>query len=160
MLRLEKVSVSLPFELGSVEWKPDPTARKAAWSLYVELATRVALQPRGAGEGLLGEALTSLHSLFGTTRQILKEAGPDVGATPDSVGGVAIAVLNVGLRPFLDRWHPLLQVWESQRPPQISVREHEENWADRHAMRAELNAMREQLAQYARALATFAGVKP
>jgi hypothetical protein len=65
--------------------------------------------------------LNSLYSLFGTTREILKEAGPDVGASRHSVGGIAILVLNNGLRPFLARWHPQLQVWESQRPRMLAL---------------------------------------
>jgi hypothetical protein len=55
------------------------------------------------------EAMNSLYSLFGSTREILRKAGPTVGASHDSVGGIAIAVLNKGLRPFLSKWHPLLQ---------------------------------------------------
>ncbi|MEA5504533.1 hypothetical protein VB735_15695, partial [Halotia wernerae UHCC 0503] len=43
----------------------------------------------------------TVYSLFGTTREVLKVAGSDVGAARDSVGGIAIAVLNNGLRPFL-----------------------------------------------------------
>lgn len=42
--KLKKVSVSLPFGIGSAEWEADPTERRAAWSLYVELVTRIAVQ--------------------------------------------------------------------------------------------------------------------
>lgn len=87
---LKKVSVSLPFGIGSAEWQADDTERRAAWSLYVELVTRIAVQSLEIDEGLLREALNSLYSLFGTTRQVLKEAGPDVGAAHNSVGGIAI----------------------------------------------------------------------
>ena len=73
---LKKVSVSLPFGLGSAEWQSDDTQRRAAWSLYVELVTRIAVQSLELDEGLLREALNSLYSLFGTTRQVLKDAGP------------------------------------------------------------------------------------
>ncbi len=55
---LEAVSVSLPFGIGSVAWKIELTERKAAWSLY---------------------------SLFGTTSEVLKAPGFDVGAFCDSV---------------------------------------------------------------------------
>ena len=41
---LKKVSVSLPFGLGSAEWEADQTERHAAWSLYVELVTRISIQ--------------------------------------------------------------------------------------------------------------------
>ncbi|MEH1790182.1 MAG: hypothetical protein V7L23_32600 [Nostoc sp.] len=41
---LETVSVSLPFGIGSMSWKVDTTQKKAAWSLYVELVTLIAVQ--------------------------------------------------------------------------------------------------------------------
>ncbi|WP_375491565.1 hypothetical protein [uncultured Nostoc sp.] len=50
--KLKKVSVSLPFGIGSMSWEVDPTERKAAWSLYVELVTRIAVQPLEADQGL------------------------------------------------------------------------------------------------------------
>ena len=75
----KKVSVSLPFGLGSAEWEADSTERYAAWSLYVELVTCISVQPWHENEGILREALNSLYSLFKTNREILREAGPDVG---------------------------------------------------------------------------------
>ncbi|WP_373526078.1 hypothetical protein [Nostoc sp.] len=156
--KLKKVSVSLPFGIGSAEWEADPTERKAAWSLYIELVTRIAVQPLETDQGLLREALTSLYNLFPVTRQILKEAGPDVGASRDSVGGIAIAVLNNGLRPFLAKWHPLLQTWEAERPPHLSPKGHERNWSEELKLRDELESLRKDLEQYANALAQIAGV--
>ena len=73
----------------------------------MELVTRVAVQSLNS-EGFVREAMNSLYSLFGSTREILRKVGPKVGASHDSVGGIAIAVLNNGLRPFLSKWHPLL----------------------------------------------------
>ncbi|MCY7324193.1 MAG: hypothetical protein LH660_20925 [Phormidesmis sp. CAN_BIN36] len=35
--KLKKVSVSLPFGLGSAEWEADSTQRRAAWALYVAM---------------------------------------------------------------------------------------------------------------------------
>ncbi|MEH2102831.1 MAG: hypothetical protein V7K76_24415 [Nostoc sp.] len=157
--RLKKVSVSLPFGIGSAEWDADPTERRAAWSLYIELVTRIAVQPLETDQGLLREALNSLYSLFGTTREILKQAGPDVGASHDSVGGIAIAVLNHGLRPVLAKWHPRLQTWEAQRPAHLSLKDHEHNWTEQKNLRAELESLRLDLEQYAHALAVIAGVK-
>jgi hypothetical protein len=156
--KLKKVSFSLPFGIGSAEWEADPTERKAAWSLYVELVTRIAVQPLEIDQGLLREALTSLYNLFATTRQILKEAGPDVGISHNSVGGIAITVLNKGIRPLLAKWHPLLQTWESQRPPHLSPKAHEQNWSEEKNIRNELELLRKDLEQYANALATIAGV--
>jgi hypothetical protein len=156
--KLKKVSVNLPFGIGGAEWEADVTERKAAWSLYVELVTRVTMQSLEADQGLFREALTSLHSMFAITRQILREAGPDVGLSSQSVGGIAIAVLNKGLRPFLSKWHPLLQTWEAQRPITTSPKEHEKNWSEEPQMRQELLSLATDLEQYARALAEIVGV--
>lgn len=155
---LKKVSICLPFGLGSAEWEVDPTERNAAWSLYVELVTRIAVQPLEVDQGTVREALNSLYSLFGTTREILKEAGPTVGASRTSVGGIAIRVLNYGLRPFLSQWHPLLQDWEARRPSKISSKEHEVSWSEEEKIRQELAKLRNELEKYAIALAEIAGV--
>jgi hypothetical protein len=157
---LKKVSVSLPFGIGSAEWEADSTERNAAWSLYVELVTRIAVQPLEIDQGTVREAMTSLYSLFASTREILKTAGPNVGASNDSVGGIAIAVLNNGLRPFLSKWHPLLQAWKAKRPNDVSSSEHERNWKEQESrLRDELALLCKDLGQYANALATIAGVK-
>jgi hypothetical protein len=156
---LETVSVSLPFGIGSMSWKVDTTQKKAAWSLYVELVTRIAVQPLEVDQGLVREAMNSLYSLFGTTREVLKAAGPDVGASRDSVGGIAIAVLNNGLRPFLAKWHPLLQAWEARQPVGVSPKEHEQSWSEEPKLRNELEVLRGGLEDYAKALAVIAGVE-
>ena len=154
--KVKKVSTSLPFGLGQVELESDETMRRAAWSLYVELTTRITTQTL---EGLLREALNSLYSLFASTRQILREAGPDVGTSLESVGGIAIAVLNVGLRPFLTKWHPVLSAWEAQRPTDVGSKEHEKNWSEEPQLRNELRLFRENLKQYTQALAKVIGIK-
>jgi hypothetical protein len=158
-IKATKLTVKLPFNLGELEFEPDEVQQRAAWNLYVELSTRIAVQPLGLDGGLLGEALSSLHDLFATTREVLKEAGPDVGASSDSVGGIAIAVLNRGLRPFLAKWHPRLLAWETERSTGVSMKEHEVKWAEGPQLRAELEALRNDLALYAHALASIAGVK-
>jgi hypothetical protein len=157
--KLKKVSVNLPFGIGGAEWEADVTERKAAWSLYVELVTRITVQSLEADQGLLREALNSLHSMFAITRQILREAGPDVGISSASVGGIAIAVLNKGLRPFLSKWHPLLQTREAQKPPTTSPKDHEKEWSLEPQMRDDLLLLGKDLEQYAYALAEIVGVE-
>ena len=60
----------MPFGLGSAEWETDSTQQNAAWALYVELVTHIAVQELADDAGLVREAMNSLHTLFGTTRQI------------------------------------------------------------------------------------------
>jgi hypothetical protein len=156
---LKQVTVSLPFGIGSASWESDPTERKAAWELYVELVTRIAVQPLDSEEGLMREALNSLYSLFGSTREILRTAGPQVGASRKSVGGIAIAVLNNGLRPFLAKWYPILQEWEAQKAQGVSPKAHEKAWAEEPSLRQALESLRKDLEAYAEALAEIAGVE-
>jgi hypothetical protein len=157
-VKATKLTVSLPFGLGQMEFEPDEVQQRAAWELYVELTTRIAVQPLGQEEGLMNEALTSLYNLFGATRQILREAGPSVAQGPNSFGPMAIEVLNKGLRPFLAKWHPLLLAHEQKRPPEVSARDHERSWERAAELREELAGVQEQLTIYAASLAKIAGV--
>ncbi len=155
---LKQVTVNLPFGIGGASWEADPTERNAAWELYIELVTRVAVQSLHPQEGLVREAINSLYSLFGSTREILRKAGPNVGASHDSVGGIAIAVLNNGLRPFLSKWHPLLLEWEEQKANGVSPQAHEKAWDKEMIARGELDALRRDLEKYSEALGAIAGV--
>ncbi|MFO0291080.1 MAG: hypothetical protein ACK507_00250 [bacterium] len=155
-LRTTKVEVTIPFGIGKLELSVDSAAKKAAWLLYVELATRIATQPLRTNEGLLREALDSLHGIFEMTRQILRDAGPDVGMAENSVGGIAMKVLNEGLRPFLAKWHPALEEWEAQRPETSSRKAHEQQWTKNNEMRDQLDDLRTNLVEYAVQLAKIA----
>jgi hypothetical protein len=157
-VKATKLTVSLPFNLGQIEFQPDEVQQKAAWELYVELSTRIAMQPLGPDEGMLREALSSLHSIFNVTREILKNAGPSVAKGPNSLGAIAIEVLNVGLRPFLAKWHPLLLDYEGQRLAAVSARDHERNWERNSDLRHALANLQEQMIIYSKALALIAGI--
>lgn len=160
------LSLGLPFGLGSMSgtWEPDEQERMAAWEMYVELVTRTSIEPQAADEGSLSEALTSLYSLFGTTREILRKYGPAV-ATPKkegnlSFGLIAVTVLNKVLRPLLTRWHPELVDYESRRPSGVSVITHERAWPEAAELRSRLDEVRASLRTYAGYLAEVAGVPP
>ena len=155
--KLKKVTIKIPW-VGELEFEDDPTQRMAAWSLYVELVTRIAVEPLGADEGILREALNSLYSLFSTTREILKTAGPEVGCRENTVGGIAIIILNKGIRPFLAYWHPRLQAWEAKRDSSTSMQEHEQQWTEEIHLRKAFDDLRIKLTQYADALEKISGV--
>src|SRR4051812_16586037 len=163
--RLERfaVELSLPF-IGKVSgsWAPDDVERRAAWEMYVELATRITVQPLAPDEGLLREALTSYYSLFNTTRSILRQYGPAVGQPKAnselSFGYLAIAVLNGCLRPILSRWHHELMAYEQARPSTQSGVDWERAWLGADSLRQELDRSARSLLQYAELLANVAGV--
>ena len=142
----------------SGEWRPDQTERDAAWELYVELITRISVAPLRSDDGVLREALLSLHQLFGVTREILRKYGPALARPPKvgeyRFGHLAIWMLNGVLRPFLSRWHPLLLEWEASRPEGVAATVHERGWERSLELRRELETLRVVMLQYAGILAT------
>jgi hypothetical protein len=158
-VKATKLSVSLPFELGKLEFEPNEVEQRAAWSLYVELTTRIATEPLDPIKGSLREALNSLYSLFSLTREILREAGPEVAKGSNSFGPVAIDILNKGLRPFTTKWHPALLAYEQARDSDISALEHEQAWESAQEMRRELAKLQQEMIIYADVLAQIAGVE-
>lgn len=138
-------------------WQPDKSEVNAAWELYVEMVTRSPLGDVVLSDGSVRETLTSLYSLFESTRGILRRYGPGVGKPKRrrklSFGYLAVSMLNLVLRPLLSRWHPDLQVWESANPG-ISDSE----WPGRCDFLKELAETREQLQQYAGLFAQVADV--
>ncbi len=158
-----KVSLNLPY-IGGIEgtWEPDDSERKASWEMYIELITRIAIAKLGSDEGLLREALTSMYSLFATTRNILRQYGPGIaqpkGEDNLSFGYLAVAVLNTVLRPLLSKWHPLLKDYEDLRPSNISSVAYERAWEHHDALRKEIDDARRALTDYAKLLGEVAGV--
>ena len=144
-IKAKEVALAIDFGVFKLQtkWVPDDKQRKAAWALYVELMTRVATQPLDLDEGALGEALASLQELFPAARKVLRE------------GGIALAVLNGAVRPFLARWHTRLEAWEDKRPEGRSAHDHERAWELEAKCRGELEKLRQGLVTYAQALATI-----
>ncbi|MCH5196243.1 MAG: hypothetical protein J1F28_05990 [Oscillospiraceae bacterium] len=125
-----------------VELEFSTADRDAAWELYVELLTRCATRKLKANEGDNEEALTSLYSLFGTTREILKK----YGTACKDFSKIAIAVLNQIIRPFTSKWHRL----------SLNIQENNMNW---DGFREELELLQRKLNEYLILLAEMAGVE-
>lgn len=158
-IKAEKISVGLPFGLGSFEITPNRVEQRAAWSLYVELTTRIAVQPFNLETGSMRSVLDSLYTIFGLTRQILRDAGPDVAQGQNSFGPLAIKILTKGIAPFTTKWHHKLQAYESSRPSGMSALEHERSWEHFGQMLKELERLQEQMREYTDVLAQVAGAE-
>jgi hypothetical protein len=164
MKKPEKIKVTLKLPLVEIEgtWVPNENEWQAAWEMYVELITRISVAELRKDEGLLREALSSLYSLFETTRNVLRKYGPAV-ATPKgpddlSFGYLAVTILNMVLRPLLSKWHPLLLDYENSREKTVSPLKHEQSWEKAEELRKALNDTRKILIDYANLLAQVAGV--
>jgi len=147
-----KVTLKTPFLTIEGVWEPNDAERAAAWELYVELITRVAVVPLPADRGSDREALTSLYQLFGVHRQVLRQYGPAVAKRTKksqySLGYLATTALNYVIRPFLSNWHPLLTDFEATRHGDVGLIIHERNWPQHDEFRAELEKVRGQLQIY------------
>lgn len=128
--------------------------RQAAWQLFVETMTRIATQQIGPEQGRLREAMSSLYSLFQTTRDLLKEMEPTPTAEGNTVEMLALEMLNAHLRPFLSRWHPSLASFEKANPQKT-----DNEWEDSQSCRAELDTLRDSLQEYAKSFGQLAGVQ-
>ena len=127
---------------AEMEWKPEDADKDAAWELYVELLTRITTQALKPEEGVEKTALESIHSLFKTTRDILKHYGRKC----ISFSKVAIIVLNQIIRPFTSKWH---KFFESDA---ISPEQKAE-------FRKELAELQVKLISYTSMLSNIAGVE-
>lgn len=139
-------------------WEPDESEIKAAWELYVEMVTRTPLGRGGSPqEGSVREALSSIYSLFESTRGILRSFGPGVarpkGGQELSFGYLAVSMLNLVLRPLLTEWHPQLREWERDNP---SLNERE--WPGRSDFLRAFDETEKLLREYAKLFARVADV--
>ena len=173
-----RVILQVRLKLGLVEIRgdisPKKIEREAAWELYIELITRTSIIELNGEQGLLREALTSLYSLFNTTRNILRKYGYNIAPKESKISKVfkmfrkpknklsfaliALAVLNYAIRPILSEWHPKLLDYEQKRPSNVSVVVHEKSWEYNEELRERLNTLREELSEYSTHLEEIIGI--
>lgn len=68
---------------------------------FVELLTRITMQPLSDEDGVEQTALDSIHALFEITRQTLKTHGRSC----IEFTRIAVIVLNQVVRSFTAKWH-------------------------------------------------------
>ena len=127
----------------AVEISFQPADKDAAWELYVEMLTRIVTQPLPSDVGDEETALESVHSLFATTREILRQRG----RSTIEFSKVAIPVLNQVVRPFTEKWH------------RESLSEAFKNEGKSKEFREELEVLQKDLLNYNRLLAEIAEVE-
>lgn len=151
--RLTDVTVTVP-QLSELHFVLTRDTQHVAWRLFNQLSTRVATRALDPGTGVLREALTSLYTLFITTREITDQVRPSrhIGQEP-TVEHLALAMLNNELAPFLSRWHSELSRWEKSQPDQP-----EDAWPFNDECRSALAALQRRLYQYVLGFGRLAGM--
>ena len=138
-----KLALSLGKEYLNRKWQPNKNDEQAAWAMYIEMVTRVVTQPLPPNQGDEATALKSVHSLFETTREVLKEHGRECKEFP----AIAVEILNQKVRPFTTQWH--------SEDLEITF----ENESKCDEFRDDLERLQEILCEYTRALAAMAKVE-
>jgi len=166
-LKLRNLNVNLPFGLGGASIEITEGQARVAWALYIEMATRIVTQNLKKGEGSVRESLNSIYSLFDTTRSVLREAGPDAASGPDSIGPIAIMILNQGIRPKLVKWHTSLGDFEAgetlrqqkELGSNAKIVVDEPRWKDYDKFYEEMEDFQSEMKDYLDLLAEIAGIK-
>jgi hypothetical protein len=117
--------------------------KKAAWELYVELLTRITTQPLDNKQGDEQTALSSVHSLFAITREVLKKYGTGCA----NFTKIAIVILNQVIRPFTAKWHKKTLECAFKKSEECSE------------FRKELQSLQEKIRKYTKLLSDIAGVE-
>jgi hypothetical protein len=151
------ITVNIPYA-GSATFVPEESEVRAAWSLYVEISTRVPIQPIDPEYGSIREALNSIYALFGETRRILNQSGPSIAHGKNSLAPLALDFLNKGLRPFLTKWHYELQLHENKHNSMQKSRvEHEKEWPKLGEFNKAFKELQSNLEQYREELKKLCG---
>ena len=137
---LTLLKITTPFL--EMEWQPLDEDNSAAWELYVELITRVAMQHLDPEQGDEAAALASIHELFDLTRDTIKRNGRHC----INFTRIAVVVLNQKVRPFTAKWHRLVLAGALD----AAAREH---------FRTEQRALQTDLHNYTHLLAKLAVVE-
>ena len=135
------MQITTPF--AKMEFQPKDPDKTAAWEMYIELLTRITTQSLNQDGGDEATALTSVYSLFGTTREIIRRNGRGC----QEFTKIAIVVLNQLVRPFTAQWHKKFIEGVFADPDQC------------RAFRTELEHLQAKLRIYTRMLADMAGVE-
>lgn len=139
--KMTNLRINAQFLTVSLEF--NDADRHAAWEMYIELLTRITTQPLAQEHGDEATALASIHSLFPTTRNIIKKHGRD----SLQFTKLAIIVLNQIIRPFTAKWHKLSLAGAFDDPIQCAE------------FRGDMAALQGELRRYTGMLGDMAGVE-
>lgn len=159
--RLEDLRITeIEIETIGQKWKlaNSGSQRRVAWAIFVQMVTRIAIQPLEDTDGDDGVALESLYGLFQFTRNSIIEMEPTrilpySGDDFDTVETYALAILNQDLRPFLSKWHPAWDVWRKVNPEAPCT-----EWDQHTEFRTDLKVLQTKIRERAEGLGKIAGV--
>jgi len=152
-----EVDISLG-SIGSVKFQPNDQDIQIAHKIWVELVTRKAALPFDPENDVILEVYDSWHAMFQTIRSLLGEVPGSLIRSERStqeLTRIATGTLNYGLRPHLTRWQARFRSWHEQHRSLLATKTPQElqrEFPHYEQLVQELQAVSQQLAQYAAAL--------
>ncbi len=125
--------------------KADEKEKEAAWTLFVELATRIATQDLPDDVGVERRALDSLYEFFTRAREVLVERG----RIAQDFSVLTVYTLNHVMRPFMAEWHKRCERDKAFESPEAC-----------EEFRQALKPLQKELRACAFCLASAAGLDP
>ena len=151
----QKGSFSINLGIISIGGELSEEDRQCAWELYCELVSRVALMGKENDHGELvftgevySESLDSLHAFFREARALMRRYPVGRVATGDPqnhLGFFIAALLEVVIRPFLEKWQATYRHWWERAckdQPERSPFERQEGFPECQTMLADWRGLR------------------
>ena len=142
-----KGSFSVNLGIVSIGGELSEEDRQCAWELYCELVSRVSLMGKEDKRGELvftgeiyDQSLDSLYGFFREARALMRRypvGRVAAGGAQDHLGFFIAALLEVVIRPFLEKWQASYRHWwehECQRLPHASPFERQTGYPELQEM--------------------------
>lgn len=152
---MHKGSFSINLGIVAVGGELSEADRQCAWELYCELVSRVALVGKQDARGelvfigeLYSDSLDSVHAFFREARALMRRypvgriSGDD---RRNHLGFFIAALLEVAIRPFLEKWQATYRHWwrrSTDSDPGRSPFERQQAFAHLDAMLADWRELR------------------
>ena len=141
--------------IGAVQLKPNWEDIQIAHKIWAELVTRKAAIPIDPDDDVISEVYDSWYALFQRIRQLISEIPSQCirrEKSTQTLVGIAVDTLNLGLRPHLTRWQAGYRNWWKQTESELtkkSPQEHQKEFPGYAALIEEMTIVNQQLIQYA-----------
>ncbi|OWY65383.1 hypothetical protein B7486_42365 [cyanobacterium TDX16] len=163
--RLNLVSVSLPFNLGTVEYELSSQDRVLAWKMYVQLKTRKAALLFDENHDVISEVYSSLYDIFPVARELLSNMPLAEVERSKGVADLILRVLNDAIRPHMTVWQASFRRWwerevQSESNKGKSPCDIQRSYPQYSELVADLNRTNTELAKLADELLVIARARP